>query len=357
MTIKSAYIHIPFCNKICSYCDFAKFHYNEKWVKEYIESLNREIISLYKGDILKTIYIGGGTPSSLSIDELKDLFNVLQVLKLDKKYEFTFECNMEDINEDLLSFLKDNKVNRLSIGLQSFNKDILLFLNRNNKIDIKEKINMAKKYFSNINIDLMYGVNNQTIKDLKTDLEEFNKLDIPHISIYVLILEEHTVLKTKSYKELPDDLQSEMYDLIKGYLKENNYIHYEISNFSKKGYQSNHNLTYWNNEKYYGFGLGSSGYINNTRYENTRNLKKYLNNEYVKEKHILTKKEDMENEMILGLRKIEGINKEIFKEKHNCQISDVFDTKKLKETKTHYYISENELFVSNYILRDFIDIN
>ena len=354
MKISSCYIHIPFCKKICSYCDFCKVYYNEDLIEKYLNALEQEINIYYKNDILKTLYIGGGTPSCLNKKHLTKLFNIINELKLDKTIEFTFECNINDINEKLLLFLKNNRVNRLSIGVESFNNKILNTLGREN-IESINKIKLCKKYFDNINIDLIYGVNNQSLKDLKEDLDKFIKLDIPHISIYSLILENNTILKINNYEELEDDKVREMYDLICSVLKGNGYIHYEISNFSKKGYKSKHNITYWNNDKYYGFGASASGYIKTKRYTNTLSVNHYIDNIKRKEEEIDAKK-DMENFMILGLRKLEGISNKEFYKRYNKNIKDVFDTSKLEHENDRYYIKEENLFISNYILSDFIDI-
>ena len=354
--IESVYIHIPFCNKICNYCDFCKMYANDEMIKKYLESLLKEIDTYYINDKLKTIYIGGGTPSVLENDELDYLFSIINNLKKDKNYEFTFECNLNDINEPLLMYLKNKGINRLSIGVESFNKKILKILGREYNFDIKEKIELCKKYFSNINIDLIYGINGQTLNDLKDDLEKFIELDIEHISIYSLILEDHTILKINNYVEIDEDLNREMYDYICNFLKKNGFIHYEISNFSKKGYESKHNQNYWNNGKYYGFGLGASGYIDDIRYTNTRSLTKYINGKYRYIMENITKKIDMENYMILGLRKTKGVSEKEFKEKYNLDIKDVFNTNKLEYKNGYYFINENNLYISNYILQDFIDI-
>ena len=351
----SVYIHIPFCKKICKYCDFCKIFYNEELVDKYLNTLEKEIKTYYKNDLIKTIYIGGGTPSSLNEKQLLKLMETIKVFKLNKNYEFTFECNIEDINKNLLKILQENKVNRLSIGIESFNKKILNTLGRHYNFDINEKINLAKKYFSNINIDLMYGINNQTIKGLEDDLNQFVSLDITHISIYSLILEDNTILKINNYQELDEDIQREMYDYIRKYLSKNGYIHYEISNFAKPNYYSRHNLTYWNNNEYYGFGLGSSGFIEDVRYENTRSINKYLKNNYRLNEEYMTKEKNMENEMILGLRKVRGINKNTFYKKYNVYPEEIFNINKLNKNKNNYYISLKYLYISNYILCDFID--
>lgn len=352
--VDSIYIHIPFCKSICKYCDFSKIYYNDKLIFKYLESLKNEINTTYKKEELKSLYIGGGTPSCLDIDCLNKLFNILKVFKLKKDYEFTFECNIEDINEELLLILKNNKVNRLSLGVQSFNKKILDILGRRYAVDYLDKINLCKKYFDNINIDLIYGINNQSIEDLKKDLDIFLELDIVHISIYSLILEENTILKVNNYIELDDDITRKMYDLIVSTLKDNGYIHYEISNFSKEGYSSIHNTNYWNNNKYYGFGLGASGYIDNIRYNNTRSINKYLDNNYLYESEVITKELDMSYFMILGLRKIKGVSNDEFYERYKTNINDVFNINKLTYKDGNYFIDEDKLFIENSILIDFV---
>lgn len=356
--MKSIYIHIPFCNNICSYCDFAKVFYNEKYVLKYLESLEYEINNNYKNEIIETLYIGGGTPSSLSIKELNRLFNILKKIKLSDNYEFTIECNIDSLTKEKIDLFKSNKVNRLSIGIETFNKKYLSFLNRKEfNLDILE---YAKKKFNNINIDLIYAIPNETIEELNKDIDEFLKLNINHISLYSLIIEPHTKLYIDNVKNIDEDLDYEMYKLIDKRLKENGYIHYEISNYSKKGYESKHNLTYWDNKKYYGFGLGASGYIDNIRYTNTRNLDKYINHDYDRDITILDKNMEMENEMILGLRKLKGVNLKEFKEKFNIDIKEKFNIDKLiKEEKliikdNYIFINPRYIYLSNDILINFI---
>lgn len=353
--INSVYIHIPFCKNICNYCDFCKMYYNKKLINSYLNKLQDEIKSIYQTNPIKTIYIGGGTPSSLSALELNKLFKIIKMFNMTKLKEFTIECNIEDINEEKLKIFKKNKVNRLSIGVQSFNEKILTFLGRNIKKDqIIKNINLAKKYFNNINIDLIYGVRIEDLNILNDDLKEILKLNISHVSAYGLIKEEKTMLSINNYVELDDNNFYLMYKLINKILKDNKYLHYEISNYAKKGYQSIHNLTYWNNDEYYGFGLGASGFVNNVRYDNTRSLANYLKGEYVLNKKEQTTIDNMENEMILGLRKIRGVSDLKFYKKFNKKISDVFDTKRLSKKNKNYFIKESNLFLSNSILVDFL---
>ncbi len=360
--IKSCYIHIPFCKKICSYCDFCKNYYNELVVDNYLDNLKKEISQNYKNEVLDTLYVGGGTPSSLSYKNLSKLIYILKTFKLSHDYEYTFECNYEDINEKMLLTLKDSGVNRISIGIQTFNEKYSKILNRDiNKNEMIEKINLAKRYFSNINIDLMYALPGEDIAGLKSDLEIIKMLDVPHISTYALIIEEHTNLKLQNIKETCDDIQNEMYYLIVDYLKNNGYNHYELSNFAKENYESRHNLTYWNNDNYYGFGAGASGFIDNIRYDNTKSIFKYNDGITGVYEERLDINELMKDEVMLSLRKINGINKDIFYKKYNILLEDAFDYKKLvrnnilTETSKNVYINENELFVSNEIIIMFLD--
>ena len=353
---KAIYIHIPFCKSICSYCDFCKFLYNEKWVGAYLTALKREIKDRYMDDDITTIYIGGGTPSALSCDEIKRLMEIISVFKTENLKEFTFECNLSDINKELLLLLKYYKVNRLSIGIESFNKKNLEFMERT--ADYKEaleKIKLCREYgFNNINIDLMYAIPGETLKDLKKDLDLFMSLNPTHISTYSLIIEEHTKLDNVKAQVIAEELDYEMFKLIEKRLK--NAHHYEISNFAIKGYESIHNLVYWNNEEYYGFGLGAAGYIDDIRYENTKNLKEYLLGNYVKSKEILGKKEKMDYEIMLGLRKLDGINIKEFKEKYGEDIETVYNlaplykNKDLIKKKGYIYINTSKIYIMNEIL-------
>lgn len=360
--IKNCYVHVPFCVKICSYCDFCKNYYDEQVISNYLDALKMEIKNNYKGEVLNTLYIGGGTPSCLSRDNLKELFKILRTFKLSKDYEFTFECNFEDITEELLSFLKENRVNRLSIGIQSFNKKYEKLLNR---IIDKEKmiknVNLSKSYFDNVNVDLMYALPNESINDLKEDLTNIIKLDVAHVSTYALIIENHTKLKIDKIKETNEDLQNEMYYEIIKELSKNGYKHYEISNFAKAGYESKHNLTYWNNERYYGFGAGASGFVENKRYDNTKSIKNYISGKTIVYEEILDKKTLMKDEVMLNLRKTSGINKSSFKKKYGLSFNDAFNYKDLvlkgllNEKEENVFIPFDKLFVSNEIIIMLLD--
>lgn len=358
----SIYIHIPFCSNICSYCDFSKFYYNENWVDNYLNELEKEVKSNYKNELVKTIYIGGGTPSCLSIKQLNKLFNIIKLFNFDKTVEFTIECNI-DVEEEKLKLFKENKVNRISVGVQTINEKHLKLLNRNHtKEVVLNKVDIIKKYFNNINIDLMYALPNETIEELQNDLDFYLSLDVPHISTYSLIIEPNTKLYIDKVDYIDEDLDYEMYKIINKKLKENNYINYEFSNYSKKNYESKHNMTYWNNEEYYGFGIGASGYVNNIRYDNTKSYSEYISGKYRKEEHSINKKEKIENEFILGFRKINGINIYEFNKKYNIDLLSIdVVIRLLKEGKlvvdnNYIKINEKYLYISNSILVEFIDM-
>lgn len=354
--MKSVYIHIPFCNNICTYCDFPKVLNNVNMVDEYLSSLENEIATKYNGEAVLTLYIGGGTPSCLNSSQLDKLIAIINQLNLVKIIEFTFECNIDDISESLLNILKKIGVTRLSIGIQSFNNNKLSFLGRSvNFPDADIKIKLIRSLgFNNINLDIMFGIPNEKLLDLKQDINKILKLKPDHISAYSLIIEPNTMIA--SQEPINDELEYKMYQYIEKKLKNNKYEHYEISSYSLNKKQSIHNLTYWSNEEYYGFGLGAHGYIEGFRYENTRSLTDYINKRYCLKENLLAKQEIMENEVMLGLRLIKGINLQNFYDKYNYNLQDVFPIKPLLKSKEllhrngNVFINPKYIYVMNEIL-------
>ena len=355
------YIHIPFCNNICKYCDFPKMLYDKKFVNKYLDSLKNEIKTRYKSEIVKTIFIGGGTPTSLDYNELKKLLDITKIFNRNDSIEFTIESNVENLDQEKIKLLKEYGVNRVSLGVQSFNDDILKELNRiHNVKQVFEVIkNLKKEGITNISIDYIYGVNDN-IDIVKDDINTFLNLNIPHISCYSLIIENNTVFGINKREYIDELKEYKMYKYIEKKLKENDYIHYEISNYSKNNYFSIHNLNYWNNGFYYGFGLGSVSYIDNYRINNTKNLRKYFNHEYVEDSIYEDLKTEISNTIILGLRKINGINIEEFNRKFNVNILTLYNIEELiKEKKLIIEnkclkISEKYFYISNEILLNFL---
>lgn len=355
------YIHIPFCNNICKYCDFPKLLYDKRFINSYLDALEKEINSRYKKEMVKTIYIGGGTPTSLDVDELKRLLDITKVFVLEEEIEFTVESNVEGLDEDKLRLLKRYGVNRISLGVQSFNNDTLVELNRNHTREgIFEVVDRIKNIgFDNISIDYIYGVHDN-INEVKDDIDCFLKLDIPHISCYSLIIEDNTVFGINEREYIDDECDLEMYQYIEKRLTENGYLHYEISNYGKDGYQSIHNLNYWDNGYYYGFGMGSVSYLDNYRISNTKNLTKYINCEYLDNSVYEDINTRMSNKLILGLRKVRGIYINEFNEKFGIDVLDLYNIRDLiREGKlviedNNLFISKRYFYLANDILINFI---
>ena len=362
--MKHVYIHIPFCKNICSYCDFCKMFYNEKFASTYLDALAKEVNEFYMGEKVNTIYIGGGTPSCLKEKELDQLFDIIKVFNRTTDCEITFECNPDDINDSLVAKLAVKGVNRVSIGIQSFNIKNLKFMERESNFeDIRTKMNLIRYYgINNINLDLMYAIPGETLETLKKDIKLFLKLKPEHISTYSLIIEKHTKINNAHVTNIDEELDAKMYEYICKKLKRKNYIHYEVSNFALPNHESKHNLSYWNNEEYYGFGLGAAGYINGFRYENTKNLNDYADEKYRETEALLSKQEIMEYEVMLGLRKMEGINLQEFYDKYEVNIQDVFPVKPLIKNKDliykngYLFINPEKIYVTNEILLKLIEL-
>lgn len=330
----SAYVHIPFCTQICYYCDFSKVFIKNQPVDSYLEHLIEEYDS-YDIKKLRTLYIGGGTPTALSAPQLAFLLEKLSD-KLDLSYleELTIEANPGDLDEEKIAVLKDSPVNRVSLGVQTFNDRMLKQIGRSHsEKDIYENIaNLKKAGFDNISIDLIYALPKQTMEDVKINVAKAIALDIPHMSLYSLILENHTVFMNRMRRgKLPlpkEDLEAEMFEYIIAELEKAGFEHYEISNFSKPGFESRHNLMYWDNAEYYGIGAGASGYVDGVRYKNHGPIRHYLQaveagNARVQEE-ALTLNEKMEEEMFLGLRKKSGVSKKRFEEKFGVSFEDQY---------------------------------
>lgn len=356
--VKAMYVHIPFCDRICSYCDFCKVLYNQKFVDVYLDALERELIDIYRGEALETLYIGGGTPSSLSVSDITRLFQILSRVKLDDDYEFSFEANLESLTVEKIDLIKKYGVNRVSIGVESTKGKFLKMLNRSldKELLIKTIDYLKSVGITNINLDLIYALENQSLQDLEDDINFLISLDVSHISTYSLILEEHTRLYIDGGKRVDDEADSLMYNLICKRFKEAGYKHYEISNFAKPSYQSRHNMTYWKNEQYYGLGLGSSGFLGNIRYTNTRSIKDYCNYKFLLRKQEIDDKTNIENEIMLGLRTSVGVKKSTFLKKYHREIEDVFDIEfliskgVLLEEDDYLRVNEDYFYVLNSVL-------
>ncbi|MCZ2738073.1 radical SAM family heme chaperone HemW [Bacillus safensis] len=340
--MKAAYIHIPFCEHICHYCDFNKFFIKTQPVDEYLAALEKEMQHTIekKGEQeLKTIFIGGGTPTSLTVSQLDRLMNSIhRVLKPTKNLiEFAVEANPDELSLEKLHVLKAAGVNRLSFGVQTFEDDLLKKIGRvHQKKDVLTSFERARAVgFDNISLDLMFGLPHQEKHHVKNSLETAFSLGAEHYSVYSLIVEPKTVfynLMQKGKLHLPpQEREAEMYELVMDEMERHGLKQYEISNYAKPGFESQHNLTYWSNEDYFGFGAGAHGYVDGVRNVNAGPVKHYL--ELIdqtgfpyKETHQVTKAEQIEEEMFLGLRKIEGVKSADFQTKYGTAPEALFPT-------------------------------
>ncbi|MCM3147030.1 radical SAM family heme chaperone HemW [Bacillus pumilus] len=338
--MKAAYIHIPFCEHICHYCDFNKFFIKTQPVDEYLAALEKEMQHTIeqKGEQeLKTIFIGGGTPTSLTVSQLDQLMNSIHhVLKPAKNLvEFAVEANPDELSLEKLHVLKEAGVNRLSFGVQTFEDDLLKKIGRvHQKKDVLTSFERARAVgFDNISLDLMFGLPHQEKHHVMNSLETAFSLGAEHYSVYSLIVEPKTVfynLMQKGKLHLPpQEREAEMYELVMDEMERHGLHQYEISNYAKPGFESQHNLTYWSNEDYFGFGAGSHGYVDGIRNVNAGPVKHYL--ELIeqtgfpyKETHQVTKAEQIEEEMFLGLRKIEGVKSADFQAKYGASPEALF---------------------------------
>lgn len=335
------YVHIPFCKQKCYYCDFKSYASKEDIIEEYIKWLKYEIREVGTGNRLdyknglddlvfvKTIYIGGGTPSYIDSKYIKEIIEEIKInFEISSNAEITIEINPGTVDKrKLLDYMKSG-INRLSIGLQSTDNNILQEIGRIHKYeDFLQTYNLAREIgFKNINVDLMLALPGQTLSMLKQGLKQIISLEPEHISLYSLILEEGTALDKKVRNkeiELPNEEdERKMYWETKSILEEAGYIHYEISNFAKKGFESKHNLDCWNQKEYMGFGVSAHSYTNNVRFSNIDSIEEYITNyknDNAVDNFIFHEKQSpssqMKEYMMLGLRKIDGVSIQSFKNK------------------------------------------
>lgn len=366
---KGLYIHIPFCIKKCKYCDFVSYVDKATLFDSYIDNLLTEAKE-YENEQIDTIFIGGGTPSILSCEQLKRLFDGLyKTFNVSDNCEITIEANPATLDKEKLLVLNNCGVNRLSIGVQSFSDIELNAIGRiHNSQTAYNTIELLKEFsFNNFNIDIMLGLPNQTTKTLEDTLKTAISLNPSHISCYSLILEENTPLYDEYekgiYPTISDEYDRELYTLAKDILKDNGYFQYEISNFSKPGYESRHNLKYWNCDEYIGLGVSAHSYLDGVRFYNTQDINEYLQNKFHNdEKTVLSTDDKISEYIIMRLRLSEGINEKEFYERFKIDfyenykiILDKFIKAELVTYENNAYkLSEKGIDVSNSIMCEFV---
>ena len=366
--MKGLYIHIPFCVKKCEYCDFLSFSGCENYFDEYISALLREM-EKHQGTEFDTVFIGGGTPSVLSYKQIERVCDgIKHSFKLSPNLEWTMEINPGTITEEKIQAMKDGGVNRVSVGVQSFNDNELEAVGRIHRsksaYDTVTAIHNAG--FSNISIDLMESLPYQTDDSFKHSLEVAMSLPISHISVYSLIIEDGTPIKEKydnGIYALPDeDSDRDLYKYTGEYLKQNGFSRYEISNYAKAGFESKHNLKYWNCDEYIGIGLGAHSYNDGVRSYNTAVLEEYISGITTVDENILTKDDKMGEFMMLGLRKAEGIDKNEFYRRFDVYPDEIWKSqldkfialKLMKEENGAYSLTQRGIDISNSIMCEFL---
>ena len=352
--LTSLYIHIPFCDHICTYCDFHKEMAKESKKERYIKALIQEIHhnkSLIQN--VKTIYIGGGTPTSLDLPLLESLFRAIKdIVQLDGVIEYTIESNPNDYHEDLVILLKAYGINRVSLGVQTFNQEHLAFLERTHqKEDVNKAITLLKRHgINNINVDFIFSLVNQTMEQLSSDIDELLQLEVQHISYYSLILEEKSklyyLLQQNRITMNSEDLEGQMYNLVRSKLQDSQFKHYEISNFAKEGYESVHNKTYWENKEYLGVGSGSHSRIESHRYYNPHNVSFYITemehgNYNLK---VAYEYDALGDEMMLGLRLLKGIHIPTIEAKYSINLIEYYP-------QLQDFINQDILVIENEYLK------
>lgn len=365
--MKGLYIHIPFCIKKCKYCDFVSYTDVEGKIKEYLVKLFLEM-EKYKEEKIDTVFIGGGTPSVLDANDINCLMsNIRNNFSLSKNCEITIEANPGTLSEEKIYSMLNCGINRISVGVQSFNDDELELIGRiHNTEEAYNNICLIKKCgFDNINLDLMTALPNQSINSLKSTIETAVSLPVTHISAYSLIMEKGTPLE-KEYSQgnisLPDDdTDRKMYAMTVKFLKDRGFNRYEISNFAKEGYECQHNIKYWKCNEYIGLGVTAHSYIGNKRYSNASSLSAYIADE--KGEEIILSQEDRISEfMVMGLRMDKGVNKTEFKNRFGKNIDEIFEKQiekfvfmgLLKKTNDGYVLSERGIDVSNSVMCEFL---
>ncbi len=366
INVKGLYVHIPFCGAICHYCDFVKrVPKNDQMVEDYIDVLVTEIASYQSHfDTIDTIYIGGGTPSLLTPVQLEKLLSSLSNIH---PIEFTIEVNPESYTKEKGLIMRKYGVNRVSIGVQTFNEKLLAYINRKhtNK-DVFNTIRHLKTIgIPYLSIDLIYAIPGQTMDDLAYDLQQINKLNIHHVSLYSLILEDKTYFYHQfvhgKFHPASQDLEADMYGYIMEELTKQGFMQYEISNYAKHGETSKHNIIYWSLDEYIGVGLGAHGFIDGYRTYNERSLPKYINH-FQKEKIFQTDDMLLQDALIFGLRKLEGVHIEKIEKRYNIRLFERYPHLKSRLddgliTIEHGYLklTTKGLFLGNQVFMEFME--
>ena len=369
----SLYIHIPFCKQKCFYCDFPSYASIDYLKSDYVEALCKEIEEKAIKYKIKSIFIGGGTPSYLETEEIIKILNYINKLDLSEDIEFTMECNPGALKEEKLRAMLNGGVNRISMGLQAVQNSLLKDIGRIHSFkQFEENFNLARQIgFKNINVDLMFGLPNQKVEEWKESLETIARMNPEHISAYSLIIEEGTAfykLWERNKLILPsEEEEREMYVITKNILKNYGYHQYEISNYSKVGSECYHNKVYWKSDEYLGLGSASTSFIDGKRIKNIENVKDYIDKinsgeDVIDDIYVNTLEDNMEEFVFMGLRMIEGINVNEFNKRFGVTIEGIYKEVIDKNINKKLLVLENDrlrltekgIELSNSVMSDFI---
>ncbi|MCF0111191.1 MAG: radical SAM family heme chaperone HemW [Erysipelotrichaceae bacterium] len=358
--MKHLYVHVPFCDAICSYCDFARVVKNEVLTGQWLKRITEELERLPDLPV-QTVYVGGGTPSCLSYDKQETLLRTLR--RFGKAEEFTMEANPENVCDKLSVLWAENGVNRVSLGVQSFQSEILKTMNRrHDEKTIRQAIDSLRRAgITNISIDLMYGVPKQTEENWMEDLQIAVSLPVTHVSLYSLTIEPHSVWGRQQVEKPDEDLECDLYEMAIAYLQQHGFEQYEVSNFARNGNVSLHNTGYWHYDDFYGVGMGASGKENHCRYDNTRNLKQYLDG-VKREETVLSHTDECFEAVMMGLRLKEGMNLEDYYNRYGENLYALYKPAidkhirlgNLLLTDTHLKTTSQGFFLLHEILVDFL---
>ncbi len=321
--IKALYVHVPFCHSICAYCDYTRVLAHPKLIDEYLNALENEI-SILDLSMIDTIYFGGGTPSALNETELQHLLEILKPYS-NHLIEYTIEINPESLNQAKAKMMHDYGINRISLGVQSFQVDELKLMHRQHSLnDIKSSIDLLHyNHLSNISIDLIYGLPYQTLDKWQDTLNQAMTLDITHISLYSLTIEPNSEFKRLNLKGVEEELEEDMYFSAIEILNQHDFKQYEISNFTRLN-PSAHNIHYWHYDDYAGVGPGAVSLINHTRIENSRSILDYNLKKAVPTITPLSLKDEMDEFVLMGLRLKEGLRPLEFSQRYHHNIKEVY---------------------------------
>ena len=364
MRAVSCYVHVPFCRHICYYCGFCRQKYNEAFEQAWLNQIQKEIDDKHLTQ-LETLYFGGGTPNVLSASGLKRLCEMFRPY-LDNVYEWTIECNPELVTYDQVKMFKQMGINRISLGVQTLNNSLLKSIGRHHTSDdVFEAIELCfEQDIRNVSVDLMFALPNQTINDIKKDLQQIVQLNVPHLSIYSLQIEENSIFQKQNIQPIDEDLEADMYEMIVQFCKQNGFTHYEISSFAKDKFFSKHNMKYWSDQDFIGIGCGACGKEKGTLYENTKNLNVYLQKGPCPTLIQEDIKEQSFDSIMMSLRTIFGLDIQQWENKYQMNFRKQYQKVLQQYIPDHLQIINGHLIptekgfeILNTILVDFLEIH